>query len=372
MSARAALPDIVRLVALFGIAAVNVQFFAHPSELGFVSAAQQTPPDQAATWLVAGLATFKTYGLFAFMFGVGLAYQMGSAARSDAPMWDSYRRRLLGLTALGLFHAAFLYFGDILVVYALMGLLLFRWRDVPPPLLVRRAYWLIGAQVVFGALVLGLLLALPTDPETAALEATLMTSGGFWDIAANRFVFFLIAFVPLVLMQGLAALGWFCLGLAAAKSGMIACPDHPLWSRARRVLLPIGVTLSLGAAAIAHWGDPVLGNPLVLAFAPIATLGYLGLLAYIAQRADALPAGLLRAGRASLSIYLGQSIVLSLIFMPYGLGLWEQVGPATSVFIALGVTLGLVLALSGWLRVARLGPFEWVLRRITYRQPALT
>lgn len=77
-------------------------------------------------------------------------------------------------------------------------------------------------------------------------------------------------------------------------------------------------------------------------------------------------AKVLKAGGSSLSIYLGQSIILATIFSGYGLGLWGSVDRLTAVVIGLAVTSGLIGALLIWRFRFALGPFEWVLRRITY------
>ena len=74
----------------------------------------------------------------------------------------------------------------------------------------------------------------------------------------------------------------------------------------------------------------------------------------------------LAAGGSSLSIYLGQSIILSTIFSGYGFSLWGQVDRLTAVVIAVAVTAGLIGALLIWRSKFVLGPFEWILRRITY------
>ncbi|WP_296428410.1 DUF418 domain-containing protein, partial [Yoonia sp.] len=71
-------------------------------------------------------------------------------------------------------------------------------------------------------------------------------------------------------------------------------------------------------------------------------------------------------GGSSLSIYLGQSIILSTTFSGYGLGLWGAVDRLNAVAIAIAVTAGLMGALLIWRSRFALGPFEWVLRRITY------
>jgi peptidoglycan/LPS O-acetylase OafA/YrhL len=105
---------------------------------------------------------------------------------------------------------------------------------------------------------------------------------------------------------------------------------------------------------------------LTIAAAPIATLGYLGLIAALSRPPGPIMAKALKAGESSLSIYLGQSIILSTIFSGYGLGLWGSVDRLTAVAVALAVTVILIVVSAIWRFRFRLGPFEWVLRRITY------
>jgi uncharacterized membrane protein YeiB len=71
-SPRALMPDYLRLVALFGIVVVNVQYVAFSALGSFADPSGDTALDAITLWLVNGLALFKTYGLFSFMFGVGL------------------------------------------------------------------------------------------------------------------------------------------------------------------------------------------------------------------------------------------------------------------------------------------------------------
>ncbi|MEL7343680.1 MAG: DUF418 domain-containing protein, partial [Pseudomonadota bacterium] len=53
------------------------------------------------------------------------------------------------------------------------------------------------------------------------------------------------------------------------------------------------------------------------------------------------------------------------IFAPFGFGLWDAVGPGAAIGLAIVVTLALMGGLMLWRMVFALGPFEWVLRRIT-------
>jgi len=356
------MPDYLRLFALFGIVVVNVQGMAFPVLDGFDAASRMQPIDEIAVWLVNGLAFTKTYGLFSFMFGVGLAFQMRSAQRRGIRFGPLYRNRMLGLAVLGLLHGCLFFAYDILLLYAVTGSILYFLRDFPVPKLVRLAVVLLVIQTTLSAvLMLG-----PNPPSPLAqIEGTVMTQGSLGDVLVMRSLTFLSLFPFLLLFQGIAALGWFCLGLAAVKAGMIDHSDHLVWQKARRYCLWPGVILSLAGAALWQWGPEALGTALTLGSAPIATLGYLGVIAAIARPPGPRLSRALQAGGSSLSVYLGQSILLSTIFAPYGLGLWDRLGPATTIVIAVLVTCALIWGLTLWRTRFALGPFEWVLRQIT-------
>ncbi|MCK0166081.1 DUF418 domain-containing protein [Jannaschia sp. S6380] len=367
-AARALMPDYLRLVALFGIVVVNIQYIAFSALSDLTEVAKDTAADAITIWLVNGLALLKTYGLFSFMFGVGLGFLMRATARRGLPFGRIYRNRMIGLLILGLLHGCLFFPGDILTIYAITGSILYLFRDWPIGRLVRVGSLLLVAQAIIAPL--AFLLAPETPPEIVAMERAVLTNGGFLDAVIFRSVGFVFVLPFLLEVQGLSALGWFCLGLAAVKSGMIDDARHPLWQRAWRVCLVPGVGLGLLGAALWQWGPTAVGAGLVIAAAPIATLGYLGAIAALSRPPGRIMTHVLAAGGSSLSIYLGQSIILTTIFSGYGLGLWGEVGIPVAVAIAVGTTVVLIGALVLWRRWFAFGPFEWLLRRVTYgRQP---
>lgn len=373
-SGRALMPDYLRLLALFGIVVVNVQFIAFSALEGFISPVVETSADAITLWLIHGLALLKTYGLFSFMFGVGLGFLMRSASKRGLPFGRIYRNRMIGLLVLGVIHGCMFFPGDILAIYAVTGSILYLFRDWPVRRLIRVGAALLVAQALFAPL---LLLAPDDTPaELLSLERQFLGDGSFFEAVIFRSIGFAITMPAFLVIQGTAALGWFCLGLAAVRSGLIDAADHPLWARARRLCLGPGVAVSLLGAAIWQWGWAAPGAALTIVAAPVATLGYLGLIAAISRPPGAILARILAAGGSSLSIYLGQSIILSTIFAGYGLGLWNEVSRMMASVIAVLVTAALIMALVIWHRWFRLGPFEWVLRRITYmganRQPLIS
>ena len=127
---------------------------------------------------------------------------------------------------------------------------------------MRRLVRVGAALLVLQALIAPpLLLAAPeTPPDIVAMERAILTEGGFLEAVLFRSIGFAFIMPSFLVIQGISALGWFCLGLAAVKSGMIDDAGHPLWRRARRWCLGPGVVLGLVGAAIWQWGPPVPGR----------------------------------------------------------------------------------------------------------------
>jgi uncharacterized protein len=378
-------PDLVRAFALLGIVLVNVAYFAWPGPDTYYYADTMTSLDQGAIFAVDSLFLMKSYTLFSAMFGAGLAYQMMSAERRGVAFGPQYFRRMLGLFILGLLHVWIAFVGDILLTYAVIGCLLFLFRNISVKALRRWGYtFLILQFAIIGLMAVGIGALEAFDPQGSAevmaeMQAEmdgyfdLYSNGSFLEAANGRmqefgaYAHFIIAF------QGLGVIAFFLFGLAGVKSGVLENPDAPLWKKSRRIFLPIGVIIS----AIGAWcfltsdaylsGRGLLGLLIIFAGSPFSTLGYLGLIAkWSAGPMTAFKEFLARAGTSTLSAYLLQSVILSLIFCGYGLGLYGQVGAAGCVAIAFVVGVFTLSFSSLWRTKYARGPMETLLRAWTY------
>lgn len=378
-------PDLVRAFALFGIVLVNVAYFAYPGEITYHYGDLTSAFDKSAYFSVNALFLFKSYTLFSFMFGAGLAYQMMSAERRGVSFGPRYFRRLIGLILLGVLHVTFAFVGDILIIYAVLGAILFLFRHRKVKTLIRWGLVLVVLQILIAFLgALGFHMGQTYDPEgmtqmTKDMQivmdkaAQTYSQGSFGEIIMQRwtdwkgFIGFAAAY------QGPGVLGFFLLGLAAVKSGVLNDPNAPLWGKARKLYLPLGLGISLIGAFVSHISvDPMsaggmVGMAIILLGAPFASLGYLGWLAkWSAGPMTKIKIFMARGGTSSLTAYLMQSLILSLIFCAYGLGLYGQIGAAGCIAIA-AVTGFVTLAFSSLWRIkfAR-GPMEYLLRSWTY------
>ena len=384
-SGRQVLPDLTRAVALVGIALVNVGYMAWPATTGYYGGGLETGTDRAAHFLVSALFLYKSYTLFAFMFGVGFAYQIGSAERRGRSFGGAYWRRIAGLAGLGLLHAALLFQGDILMIYAVLGTILFLFRSAGARTLIR---WAVGIYVIqlfimagFAALIWAgnafapdvMAQELATMQQSADHALAVFGAGTFAETVVLRLAEWSEIVVFGLLMQGFGALSFFLFGLAAVRGGVIADPSAPIWRRSRRLFLPIGVIGSvLGAWVMIKAENQVMnafmfGLLLITVFSPFASAGYIGLVARWAERpAGAIQTFAARGGTATLTAYLMQGLLFSLIFNGYGVGLFGTVGAAGSTAIAFGVALFSIAFSSLWRARFERGPMEALLRGWTY------
>ncbi|MFE7397472.1 DUF418 domain-containing protein, partial [Streptomyces sp. NPDC057557] len=229
--------DALRGFALAGILVVNVLTTAGPpgvrGGLTHVHAA-----DGVVEWLVVLLAQSKFYLLFSFLFGYSFTLQMDSAARAGARFVPRMSRRLAGLSVLGLAHAVLLYTGDILMMYALCGLVLLAARNAGPAKAWRAALWVYGVAGGFLLLVgLGAALFDPGDlGESAAVKAELTAAyrGGFTEVVgANiRALPDIVAALPLMGGYVVAAfLVGFVAGRRQWRGGGAPRPPRPAGGR---------------------------------------------------------------------------------------------------------------------------------------------
>lgn len=375
---RDVLPDLMRGLALLGIVVVNAPYLGI-STIGFAPVAVASIADVAATFLVIALAQGKFFLLFSFLFG----YSLGYVLRDDRPDGRArFRRRLAVLAAFGIGHALLLFAGDILLTYAVLGVVLLRFTRSTDRTVRRAAHgvFLVGTLLLTAGL--GLQAAFPQ--EVAAIDpAAVAFDAGIANASLGEAIALRAAVLPTVLgtvafAQGPYALAAFLIGLLASRRRLLADPaaHAPLWRRLMRVGLGIGLPLQI-VAAILQVGairDGVLSGTagslgLLLGFvtAPLLTAGYVALVANGVARRPGLMRWARPAGRMSLTVYIGQSLLLVLVFGGLGIGpgLFGELGTAAVVSVGMATWLVLTALSAWWLRSHDRGPLEAVVARLS-------
>lgn len=362
--------DALRGFALFGIILVNAPFFASPIYEG--------PPmagavDRWAFGALTALAIGKFFLIFSFLFGFGFATALAADRRNGRASGPRFVRRLIGLLTFGVLHAVFLFIGDILMLYAMLGVSLWLVREWRPRTLLITSGLIYLVAVVAQA---AALTATGFDSGGVLARATAAYLGGFWDAVRFRLSEDLWIGQPFILIfNGPAALSMFLAGLALARSG--AFPGRPgqragaawgWWLLVAGVVVGFATLAWIGPNCAAPPTGPSVADFLAAmarsAAAPVLAAGY-GVL--LINAADRSPHGacirlLSMVGQMTLTGYLLHSIILAFVFGGWGLGLFGKIGAAQCVAIGFAVYLALVALFASWRLVFRYGPDEWLLR----------
>ncbi|MER5872256.1 DUF418 domain-containing protein [Streptomyces sp. NPDC002044] len=372
--------DALRGFALLGILLVNALMMAGPYALGSIDNPDATLVDRTVEGVVQTFVVGKFYLMFSFLFGYSFSLQLTSADRDGERPVPRLLRRSLGLFVLGALHAVLLFSGDILMTYAVLGLILIAVRGCSPQAA------LLAAKIVYGCvggllLLVGLASLFLSAAEAADLDAEL--AAGFPDLIAGyrgdaaavvraNLDQLPEALLAVPVMGGLVVAA-FLTGLRCGKVHFLGDrADHG--ARLRRICL-LGVAAGLPGSlfmALATSGPlgprwAVLGQMVGTVTAPALTAAYVcGMLLLMrTARGARVMAVLAPAGRMALTNYLSQSLVMALVFTGYGLARYGHLGPAVVVLGAL-VLYGAQLALSARLMARyRYGPVEWLLRTVT-------
>ena len=327
-----------------------------------------------------GLFARKAFALFALCFGLSFFILMDRAAARGVDFTGRFVWRLLILLAFGFAHSLY-YRGDILMVLALLGLALIplnRIRDnrvvlgLAAVALAQPYLWVKLVAALSGA-------EWASQPPAFASGDSLqvMASGDFLQALLAQNGDGRVSTWSFMYESGRLAqiAGMFLLGLVLGRIGFFADPDR--FRRPRRIAL---AAAALGWLALT-WSRPALlallpaesraagvAGFIVDGWAALALLAVQVVLFVELYQSFARP--LLRllapAGRMTLTLYLGQSLVFVPLFYGWGLGLYDTMSSGQALALGL-VAFAIQVAFAHlWFRAFRYGPLEWLWRALTY------
>lgn len=386
---RIAAIDVLRGFAVLGILAMNVQSYS------MITAAYLNPVanDKLAgsgvwVWFVGHVFfDMKFMSIFSTLFGAGMALMSERAAARGVVTTGVHYRRQFWLLVLGLAHAHLIWYGDILVPYALCGFLLYSLRNLRPSRLLVGGFAMTAVTPVLFLLIAATIPNMPADgraalaagwtPPAAEVEVEIATYQSGWltqlparSVAALELETFVFLMVFLWRSGGL-----MLVGMGLYKLGVLSSRSSPAFYRR---MASLGFALGLPVVLLgvlyntrhdfAFEHSMFQGQMFNYVGSIGVFLGYVGLV-MLAVRNGWLPAlqrRLQAAGRMAFTNYISQSVICTLIFYGHGFGLYEQVSRLGQAGIVVAIW-ALQLAWSPWwLERYRFGPLEWLWRSLTY------
>jgi uncharacterized protein len=373
-------PDVLRGFALLGILVVNIQFMGLNSDEGARGEWTQGFANGSATFLIAALFAGKFYLLFSFLFG----YSSNYVIRNDRSNRARWIKRCLVLMALGALHFTFLWHGDIIFVYGLFGLLLtlFFFRADRT---LKIWSWITFSVSTFLLLLFGALVYIVEHVLSEDLGLTtesnldeILRNGAFLESIPARLEVWLLSFTTGIFIQGGLAFAAFLLGVRLARSNFLSSPmDKVANSRMIKTGLILGLPIQVIAAVIllrneqsVEPSESIYLISLIASFlaAPLLSMFYLGVIRKLAEERAHLVSWMKPAGKMSLTIYISQSVITSLVFGPWGLGLFQDLRTWQVLLLALLIWLFLVYLSSLWLKKFKQGPLERVVNVLTKKR----
>ena len=370
--------DALRGFALLGILLVNINFFNESLQaisLGGVPLEGRL--NKTIGFVTALLVERKFMLLFSFLFGYGASILYRKSTTQGIKFTPLYVKRILTLLIFGLLHGLLIWYGDILTTYAIVGILLLFF-------LKRKSKTILIWSIVFLSFV-PLLLGISAGLGSGTVEYSFFDfseeirlsqemdmqiygKGSFTEIATKRPMDFVMSFFNMILffpqILGIFLLGtyfgkrkllekiqdknrsYLILGLIATVSGLILELPMLLSNSSNLMLEMLGVFVA----------GPLLmlGYVTFFCLAFIKYKKYLSFFSYM--------------GRLGFSMYILQSVLCSLIFYSYGLGLFGEMNLWQTTLIAIAVYLFQLFLSYIWINYFKFqtGPLEY-LWRLFYR-----
>ncbi|WP_338472115.1 DUF418 domain-containing protein [Niallia sp. XMNu-256] len=368
--------DIIRGLAILGIFLVNMLSFHSP--LLYIEPLEwwQEPFDKWVYMFIDIFIGASFYPLFSMLFGYGLVMSWDRARKRGINFYPIIFRRLFLLLIIGLTHAFLIWHGDILFNYALLGFifLFFIKLSGKRMLIIGSIFYLLPNLFLFSLLAFTMFIMGATDfsiskPTLISQSIEVYQTGSFLEITRQRIADWSYSNNLFgLLTQLFTLLPLFFIGAGVAKLKWLErVREH---QKAFTIIFLIAFILG-GLLKILPY---ILTNNLATSYVqdlfggPLLAIAYGLVIALLAEK-KGIRKGMINfayVGRMSFSNYLFQSIVATLIFYGYGLGLYGKVSVTFGTLLVLMIYSGQILLSRLWLKFYYYGPAEWGWRNFTY------
>ena len=376
MNQRVEAVDAIRGFALFGILLVNMTLI----QFGFFASEKPTyifgKLDEGANWFIQFFGTHNFMSLFSFLFGLSIILLQKSIIVKGKKFFPTYIRRIIILLLLGYIHGTFVWEGDILFAYGVIGIFLMMFINRKPKTL------LIWASILLALIMLASYqsestsnpyddLAPYTEKEHKVHETGSYMNHVNFRLTENPFDYmgingvFGLVFISIFAIIFMSPL--FLLGMYVGKKGWLFEVDQHI-PAVKKIWLITGIfsfTIKILAIFVKH---PIL-IMLQDSLTPVTMTFFYGstiILLFHYKKVAHLLTYMANMGKMSVSNYLAQSIITTTIFYAYGFGLYGKIGYFFGILLTIGIYTIQLFVSTYWLQKYRMGPVEYVWRLGTY------
>lgn len=381
--------DVLRGFAVLGILIMNIQSFSmiEPAYLNPTAYGDLTGINKWV-WIISHMvADSKFMTIFSMLFGAGIILFTSRIEEKGFKHVKYYYSRSFWLLIAGLLHAYFIWYGDILFIYAICSLILFFLRKTSA-----KKQLIIGIILVTIPSLLYLFFAWsiqfwPPESLEYSLQAwkpgidlvnqEVSTYQGLWSEQLEHRVpaaiFLQTAFF--FMHHGWRAAGLMLIGMSFYKWKILTAEKSKrFYTKMAIIGLLLGFLLT-GTGIIQNFKNQwtmeysmYIGMQLNYWGSIAVASGYIGVIMLIIKsfRQGWLLTAFARTGQAAFTNYLTQSILCTLIFYGHGLGLYGTVERKIQILIVVAIWIIQLTISSLWFKYFRYGPAEWVWRSATY------
>ncbi|MEM9410908.1 MAG: DUF418 domain-containing protein, partial [Planctomycetota bacterium] len=378
--------DALRGFALLGILMMNIQSF------GLIDSKYTNPMAQGALtgieyfeWLIGHLFfDSKMMAIFSALFGAGIVLMWEKALQANRKFTWLHYRRMFWLMLFGLAHGHLLWHGDILVPYALCGMIVYWFCGL-------RSHWLLWLGflllLIGSVTVIFVGMSIPYWPEEQVAEMSADWTPSAKQIAANKAIYLgswigqlphrsAVAFMMetfLFLMIWIWRVGGLMLiGMGLFKMGVFQAQRSPkfYWIGFVSGLL-IGTALTgygVYQFELNEWSFEYSffqGHQWNYWGSLFTCFGFVcGMM--LMSRASWSLRPLAAVGKMALTNYLMHTIICTTLFYGHGFGQFGALNRTQLILVVITIWIFQLIVSPIWLRYFRFGPAEWLWRSLTY------
>jgi len=391
---RADILDILRGFALFGVMLDNLFGF---SGWGVLTQAQREaiptgPADAILGFIELSFINGNFYSLFSLLFGIGFSIILIRNEQKGINPLKVFYRRLFILLIIGAGHLFLLWPGDILCLYALIGMLLPLFRKCSDKTLLTWVVLLIASPLLFD--VMSVLFQYKNGSFLEDMAKVIDQRKGLpLDDSFNQYLFskndawqhwrnwqasgFLYRYSYILDSNNIPkVLGMFLLGFYAGRKLIYTNLENysSLFNKLRRWGFIVGIPAALACTYFECFGKGIpnamgLAHTFFYAISVVPlSLAYMSVvcLHWINKKGNSRLKLLAPLGRMALTNYLMQTIIGITLYYGVGFNLGGNIGPAVFIPIGLGVYALQVAYSNWWVKHFNYGPMEWIWRQLTY------